>query len=144
MGHAVARNSGGERKWVKDSQHFAAELRDFRVVVEANSHQFHGSVASLGTPSPGRSPPGPCPPWSPWSRSSWSCLDAGVPELLLDDFQVGAAGLIQVRRTGMATRVRGVPGIQAHTAAMRRLTTRQTPLRVRGPRLPLATVPPGK
>jgi len=41
-------------------------------------------------------------------------LDAGVAELLLDDFQVGAAGPIQMRRIAMATRVRGVPGIQAH------------------------------
>jgi hypothetical protein len=31
MGQAVARNSVVERKWVKDSQHFPAELRDFRV-----------------------------------------------------------------------------------------------------------------
>ena len=37
----MARNSVGERKWVKDSQHFSAELRDFRGVVEANSHQMH-------------------------------------------------------------------------------------------------------
>jgi hypothetical protein len=41
-------------------------------------------------------------------------LDGSVAELLLDDFQVGAAGPIQVRRIGMATRLRGVPGIQAH------------------------------
>ena len=34
-----------ERKWVKDSQHFLTERRDFRVVVEANSHQMHYSVA---------------------------------------------------------------------------------------------------
>jgi hypothetical protein len=41
-------------------------------------------------------------------------LDAGVAELLLDDLQVVAADhMIQVRRIGMATRVRGVPGIQA-------------------------------
>jgi hypothetical protein len=46
MGQAVARNSVIERKWVKDSQHFAAELRDFRGVVETNSHQMHYSVAS--------------------------------------------------------------------------------------------------
>jgi hypothetical protein len=43
----MARNSVVERTWVKDSQHFPAELRDFRVVVEANSHQMHDSVASL-------------------------------------------------------------------------------------------------
>ena len=63
MGQAVARNSVVERTWVKDSQHFPAELRDFRVVVEANSHQMHDSVASAERPSPGRPQPGPCPPW---------------------------------------------------------------------------------
>jgi hypothetical protein len=41
-------------------------------------------------------------------------LDAGMAELLLDDFQVRAAGPIEVSRIGMATRVRGVPGIQAY------------------------------
>jgi len=35
-----------------------------------------------------------------------------MAELLLDDFQVGAAGPIQVSRIAMATRVRGVAGIQ--------------------------------
>ena len=46
MGQAVARNSVVERKWVKDWQHFSAELRDFRCLVEANSQQMHYSVAS--------------------------------------------------------------------------------------------------
>ena len=63
MGQAVARNSVVERTWVKDWQHVPAELRDFRVVVEANSHQMHDSVASLGRPSPELRQPGPCPPW---------------------------------------------------------------------------------
>ncbi len=48
MGQAVARNSVVERTWVRDSQHVPAELRDFRVVVEANSHQMHDSVVSFG------------------------------------------------------------------------------------------------
>ena len=46
MGHAVVRNSVGERKSVKGSQHFPAELRDVRVVAEANSHHVAPSVAS--------------------------------------------------------------------------------------------------
>jgi hypothetical protein len=62
MGQALSRNSVFERKWVKDSQHFPAELRDFRGVVEANSHQMHDSVASPERPSPERPQPGPSPP----------------------------------------------------------------------------------
>ena len=45
MGQAVAKKSVVGRQWVKDSQHFSADLRDFRVVGEANSHQMHYSVA---------------------------------------------------------------------------------------------------
>ena len=58
MGRAVVRSSVVERTCVRDSQHFSAELRDFQVVVEANSHQMHDSVASAGTSSPGRPQPG--------------------------------------------------------------------------------------
>ena len=111
MGQAVARNSVVERTWVKDSQHVPAELRGFRVVVEANSHQIPillrvsaGLRQSFGSPG--------------FVLLGDLCvdggrLDAGVAELLLDDFQVGAAGPIQVRRIALATRVRAVPGIQA-------------------------------
>jgi hypothetical protein len=63
MGQAVARSSVVERKWVKGSQHFPAELRDFRVAVGANSHQMHYSVASAERPSPELRPPGSCLPW---------------------------------------------------------------------------------
>jgi len=63
MGQAVARNSVVERTWVKDLQHFPAELRDFRVVVEANSHQMHDSVASAERLSLELRQPGPCPLW---------------------------------------------------------------------------------
>jgi hypothetical protein len=46
MGQAVARISVVERKWVKDSQNFPAELRDLWVVAEANLHHLSGSGAS--------------------------------------------------------------------------------------------------
>jgi hypothetical protein len=63
MGQAVARDSVGESKWIKDSQHFPTDLRDFRGVGAATSHQMHDSVASSETPSPERPQPGPSPPW---------------------------------------------------------------------------------
>ena len=110
-GSSSARKSVARRTWVKDWQHFPAERRDFRVVVEANSHQIPillrvsvGLRQSFG--SPGFVLLGDL-------YVDGGRLDAGVAELLLDDFQVGAAGPIQVRRIAMATRVRGVPGIQA-------------------------------
>jgi site-specific DNA recombinase len=40
-------------------------------------------------------------------------LDAGVAELLLDDFKVGAAGPVEVRGVGVATHLGGVPRIRA-------------------------------
>ena len=63
MGQAVARNSVVERTWVKDSQHFPAELRDFQVAAGPNSHQMHDSVASAERLSPELRQPGPCLPW---------------------------------------------------------------------------------
>ncbi len=48
MGLVAARNSIVERKWIKDSQHFHAKLRDHQVVAGSNSHQMYYSVASLG------------------------------------------------------------------------------------------------
>jgi hypothetical protein len=47
VGQPVATNPTIEEKWVKDSQHFPAELPTFQVVAGANSHQMHYSVASL-------------------------------------------------------------------------------------------------
>ncbi len=72
VGQPVGRNPTIEEKWVKDSQHFPAELPTFQVVAGANSHQIHSSVSSFGRPSPRRRRPGPCPPWSPWRGWSWS------------------------------------------------------------------------
>ncbi len=56
MAQSVARRWVVEGKWVKDSQHFPAELRDFQVAVAPSSHQFAHSVASLRRPWPRRRP----------------------------------------------------------------------------------------
>ena len=63
-------------------------------------------------------------------------LDVRVAELLLDDFDVATACPVQVGGVGVPAGVGAYRG-SSPAVAMRPLTRRQTPLRVRGPRWPV-------